>query len=196
MIRPCRVLCLLYMGGVQVLLGVCGEGGCRDGGDSGQVVCWWVWPAEKNVAGALALQILPPRRSRRGAVVDAGTPASTGRTLRGLWWPVSGRDRMRALSESRDWCLMCAGDSGARSAAAATGCECDAPRCEREGCQDKPTPTANWPRRVTIEVQVDRDLLPGWGYDPQDYVALIRRQLAESIPHYNPEVRLVEAVKP
>jgi hypothetical protein len=50
--------------------------------------------------------------------------------------------------------------------------------------------------RIKIEVEVNTDPVPGWGYDPQDYVELIRRQLDNTIPHYNPTVRLVEAEQP
>lgn len=43
--------------------------------------------------------------------------------------------------------------------------------------------------RIKIEVEVDTDQVPGWGYDPQDFVNLITRQLQETIPHYNPAVK-------
>jgi hypothetical protein len=44
--------------------------------------------------------------------------------------------------------------------------------------------------RKMIIVAVDTDQVPGWGYDPQDFVELIQRQLDNSVGHYNPEVRL------
>lgn len=45
--------------------------------------------------------------------------------------------------------------------------------------------------RITIEVRVNTDPVPGWGYDPQDYVAFIQRHLDQTMGHYKPEVRLV-----
>ena len=44
--------------------------------------------------------------------------------------------------------------------------------------------------RVVIEVRVNTDMVPGWGYDAQDYVDLIQRSLDEQIPHYEPVVTL------
>lgn len=46
--------------------------------------------------------------------------------------------------------------------------------------------------RVTIVVSVNTDPVPGWGNDPNDYVKHIQRLLDETIPHYNPTVRLSE----
>jgi hypothetical protein len=47
-------------------------------------------------------------------------------------------------------------------------------------------------KRIKIIVEVDTDGIPGWGYDPQDYVKLIDKHLQQTIPHYNPEVKLAE----
>lgn len=44
--------------------------------------------------------------------------------------------------------------------------------------------------RVKITVEVDTDQVPGWGYDPKDYVDHIQRYLDQTIPHYNPTVKL------
>jgi hypothetical protein len=44
--------------------------------------------------------------------------------------------------------------------------------------------------RAKIQVEVDTDQVPGWGYDPKDYVDLIQKYLNEVIPHYNPKVTL------
>jgi hypothetical protein len=49
--------------------------------------------------------------------------------------------------------------------------------------------------RVKIEVEVDTDQVPGWGYDPQDYVDHIQRYLDQTIPHYKPVVKLYESQK-
>ena len=45
--------------------------------------------------------------------------------------------------------------------------------------------------RIKILVEVDTDQVPGWGYDPEDYVKHIRSHLDRSIPHYNPVVTLL-----
>lgn len=42
--------------------------------------------------------------------------------------------------------------------------------------------------RAAIIVEVDLDPVPGWGNSVEDYVALIQRQLDESIPWYHPNV--------
>jgi hypothetical protein len=44
--------------------------------------------------------------------------------------------------------------------------------------------------RVKIIVEVNTDQVPGWGYDPEDYVRHIQKYLDQTIPHYKPEVKL------
>jgi hypothetical protein len=44
--------------------------------------------------------------------------------------------------------------------------------------------------RIQILVEVDTDPVPGWGYDPNDYVRHIQHHLNQTIPHYNPVVIL------
>ena len=46
--------------------------------------------------------------------------------------------------------------------------------------------------KAVIEVKVDIDPIPGWGNNPKDYAELIQKHLNQTIPHYNPEVRLVK----
>jgi hypothetical protein len=50
--------------------------------------------------------------------------------------------------------------------------------------------------RIRILVEVNTDLVPGWGYDPNDYVALVERLLNERISHYNPVVTLLPTEDP
>ena len=45
--------------------------------------------------------------------------------------------------------------------------------------------------RIVVEIK-NAEQVPGWGYDPQDYVDLIQRHLDQVIPHYEPRVRLEE----
>lgn len=45
-------------------------------------------------------------------------------------------------------------------------------------------------KRIKIEVEVNLDQVPGWGYDPQDFVKLIEKHLNQAVPHYMPKVRL------
>ena len=47
-------------------------------------------------------------------------------------------------------------------------------------------------KRATIIVEVDLDQVPGWGYDPEDFAKLIRKNLEETVPHYNPSVKVTE----
>jgi hypothetical protein len=42
--------------------------------------------------------------------------------------------------------------------------------------------------RIQILIEVDLDPIPGWGNNPNDYVRLLERLLADRIPHYNPVV--------
>lgn len=44
--------------------------------------------------------------------------------------------------------------------------------------------------RVKIIVEVNTDLVHGWGYEPQDYVDLVQKYLNQVIPHYKPSVYL------
>lgn len=46
-------------------------------------------------------------------------------------------------------------------------------------------------KRIQILVEVNTDLVPGWGYDPQDYVKMLEMLLNQRIPHYNPVVTLL-----
>lgn len=46
--------------------------------------------------------------------------------------------------------------------------------------------------RIQILVEVNTDPVPGWGNDPQDYVNHIQHHLNQTIPHYTPEVRLLD----
>ena len=43
-------------------------------------------------------------------------------------------------------------------------------------------------RRVRLVVEVDLDPVPGWGNDPEHYVALTQRLLSDAINHYHPVV--------
>lgn len=45
-------------------------------------------------------------------------------------------------------------------------------------------------KRATIIVEVDTDPVPGWGNDPQDFAKLIQIHLLNTVPHYNPSVRV------
>lgn len=46
--------------------------------------------------------------------------------------------------------------------------------------------------RAKILVEIDTDMVPGWGFHPEDYVRHIQRYLDQTIPHYNPKVTLCE----
>lgn len=50
--------------------------------------------------------------------------------------------------------------------------------------------------RIRIIVEVDTDQVPGWGYDPEDYVKHIQQHLDLTIPHYNPQVFLENPSSP
>ena len=45
--------------------------------------------------------------------------------------------------------------------------------------------------RIKILVEVDTDLVLGWGHEPEDYIKLLERLLDQTIPHYNPVVTLL-----
>lgn len=40
--------------------------------------------------------------------------------------------------------------------------------------------------KFQITLEVDRDQVPGFGYDPQSWAEWIDYTLKETIPHYNP----------
>lgn len=44
--------------------------------------------------------------------------------------------------------------------------------------------------RLALSVLVNTDPVPGWGYDPQDWVTLLQKYLDEIVPHYDPKVRI------
>lgn len=48
---------------------------------------------------------------------------------------------------------------------------------------------------AVIQVRIKIDPVPGWGHDPQDYVKAIQDDLNYMVPHYNPEVRLIDVVE-
>lgn len=45
--------------------------------------------------------------------------------------------------------------------------------------------------RVRFVVEMDLDLIPGWGHEPDDMEQLLNRAVCERIPHYNPTVEYV-----
>jgi hypothetical protein len=46
-------------------------------------------------------------------------------------------------------------------------------------------------RKSVIEVKIRIDPIYGWGHDPQDHVGMLEDMLMSSVPHYNPEVKLI-----
>ena len=46
--------------------------------------------------------------------------------------------------------------------------------------------------RAKIEISWNLDLLPGWNATPADLIELIEREVLERIPHYEPEVKVVQ----
>lgn len=47
-------------------------------------------------------------------------------------------------------------------------------------------------KRSVIQVKILLDPVPGWGHEPEDHVKHVQKWLEETIPHYKPEVRLLD----
>lgn len=40
--------------------------------------------------------------------------------------------------------------------------------------------------KIPLELEISTDGVPGWGYDPTDFVTLIREELERQVGHYKP----------
>ena len=50
--------------------------------------------------------------------------------------------------------------------------------------------------KYTVEIEIDRDMIPGFGHDPESWANFITRALDDTImqnKHYNPSVEIVRA---
>ena len=50
-------------------------------------------------------------------------------------------------------------------------------------------------RKSVIEVRIRIDPIPGWGHEPEDHVKMLQHLLNNSIPWYEPEVKLKRVVR-
>ena len=44
--------------------------------------------------------------------------------------------------------------------------------------------------RFRYIVELDRDQVPGWNYEPQDFRDYLQHHLETTVPHYNPTVEI------
>jgi hypothetical protein len=47
--------------------------------------------------------------------------------------------------------------------------------------------------KFTMEFEVDLDMVPGFGHQPDDWKKFIVNTLAQQVPHYNPTIKMVAA---
>ena len=63
-------------------------------------------------------------------------------------------------------------------------CQCDAPRCEREGCQDRPTPQIEQLRRLLLDIE--GSILAYWTDLPQSECERFRVAIREALGGWEP----------
>lgn len=51
-------------------------------------------------------------------------------------------------------------------------------------------------KQVVLQVTIDLDGIPGWGYHGEDYQKLLESQLKDSVAHYNPVVKIIKNDRP
>src|SRR5688572_6905830 len=70
---------------------------------------------------------------------------------------------------------------------------CDLPQSSRSGAfrtlqTEGPRKGQVERNRIKVTVEVDLDMLPGFGYDPDSWVNYIQSLLNQTVPHYHPKV--------